>query len=178
MNALYPAPPNGCSSRSRNAALPPASRPRLPSRLLCSASRTMSRRSWPISRSVRRTGAPHSQGAFKMTLVLVTGGTGHLGQDLVRTLLWQGHRVRVLARSSRRDSNPHPDLEWAIGDLATGRGLQAALEGVHTVINAATFSPIARRGGIRPVDFITSPSEVDVEGTERLLALSRTANVR
>jgi uncharacterized protein YbjT (DUF2867 family) len=113
-----------------------------------------------------------------MTLVLVTGGTGHLGQDLVRTLLWQGHRVRVLARSSRRDSNPHPDLEWAIGDLATGRGLQAALEGVHTVINAATFSPIARRGGIRPVDFITSPSEVDVEGTERLLALSRTANVR
>ena len=46
------------------------------------------------------------------------------------------------------------------------------------MINAATFSPIARRGGIRPVDFITSPSEVDVEGTERLLALSRTANVR
>jgi uncharacterized protein YbjT (DUF2867 family) len=113
-----------------------------------------------------------------MTLILVTGGTGHLGQDLVRTLLRRGDRVRVLARSPRRD--PHPDLnvEWATGDLATGQGLQAALEGVHTVINAATFSPIARRGGIRPMDFITSPSDVDVEGTERLLALSRAANVR
>jgi uncharacterized protein YbjT (DUF2867 family) len=109
-----------------------------------------------------------------MTLVLVTGGTGHLGQDLVRTLLRQGHRIRVLARSPRRD----PDVEWAIGDLANGQGLQAALEGVHTVINAATFSPIARRGGIRPVDFIKSPSDVDVEGTERLLALSRAANVQ
>jgi uncharacterized protein YbjT (DUF2867 family) len=109
-----------------------------------------------------------------MTLVLVTGGTGHLGQDLVRTLVGRGNRVRVLARSPRHD----PDVEWAIGDLATGQGLQAALAGVHTVINAATFSPIARRGGIRPVDFVKSPSAVDVEGTERLLALSRTANVQ
>jgi uncharacterized protein YbjT (DUF2867 family) len=109
-----------------------------------------------------------------MTLVLVTGGTGHLGQDLVRTLLRQGNRVRVLARSPRRD----PDVEWATGDLATGQGLQAALEGVHTVINAATFSPIARRGSIRPVDFVKSPSEVDVEGTERLLVGSRAANVQ
>ena len=41
-----------------------------------------------------------------MTLVLVTGGTGHLGQDLVRTLLWQGHRVRVLARIPARFQSP------------------------------------------------------------------------
>ena len=97
-----------------------------------------------------------------------------MGQDLVRTLLRRGDRVRVLARSPRRD----PDVEWATGDLASGEGLQAALDSVHTVINAATFSPIARRGGIRPVDFFTSPSGVDVEGTERLLALSRAANVQ
>src|SRR4051812_12549931 len=109
-----------------------------------------------------------------MTLTLVTGGTGHLGQDLVRTLRRQGNRVRVLARSPRGGS----DVEWAIGDLATGQGLQAALRDVHTVINAATFSPIARRGGVRPVDFITSPSAVDVEGTERLLALSRQEGIR
>jgi uncharacterized protein YbjT (DUF2867 family) len=109
-----------------------------------------------------------------MTLVLVTGGTGHLGQDLVPTLLRQGNRVRVLARSPRRDG----DVEWAVGDLATGQGLQAALRGVHTVINAATFSPIARRGGIRPVDFLKSPSDVDVEGTERLLALSRDEGIQ
>lgn len=109
-----------------------------------------------------------------MTLILVTGGTGHLGQDLVRTLLTQGERVRVLARSPRRD----PAVEWAVADLASGEGVEAALEGVHTVINAATFSPIARRGNVRPVDFIRSPSDVDVEGTERLLALSRAARVR
>jgi uncharacterized protein YbjT (DUF2867 family) len=110
-----------------------------------------------------------------MSLVLVTGGTGHLGRDLVSRLVGEGHRVRVFARSRRPDT----DVEWAIGDLATGEGLPAALEGVHTVINAATYSPIARRGGsIRPMDFFKSPSAVDVEGTELLLTLCREANIQ
>ena len=109
-----------------------------------------------------------------MTLVLVTGGTGHLGRDLVSRLLRAGHRVRVLARSPR----PGNEVEWAIGDLATGEGVQAALQGVHTVINAATCSPVAQRGGFKPVDFFTSPSAVDIEGTARLLALCRDASVR
>lgn len=109
-----------------------------------------------------------------MTLVLVTGGTGHLGQDIVTRLVHAGHRVRLFARSPR----PSMQVEWAIGDLATGEGLQAALQDVDTVINAATCSPIARRGGIRPVDFFRSPSAVDVEGTERLLALCHEASVQ
>src|SRR3954447_22465156 len=109
-----------------------------------------------------------------MTIVLVTGGTGHLGRDLVERVVRDGHRVRVFARSARRETS----VEWAIGDLATGEGLQPALQGVDTVINAATFSPIARRGGIRPVDFFKSPTAVDVEGTERLLALCREAGIR
>src|SRR5206468_1891121 len=115
------------------------------------------------------------QGRPEMTLVLVTGGTGHLGRDLVDRLVQKGHRVRVFARSPRSDAN----VEWAVGDLATGEGLQAALQGVDTVINAATFSPIARRGGgIRPVDFFKSPSAVDVEGTERLLELCHEADIQ
>jgi uncharacterized protein YbjT (DUF2867 family) len=109
-----------------------------------------------------------------MPLVLVTGGTGHLGRDVVTRLVREGHRVRVFARSPL----PSTDVESAIGDLATGEGLQAALQGVHTVINAATDSPIARRGRIRPVDLFRSPSAVDVKGTERLLALCREASVQ
>ncbi len=108
-----------------------------------------------------------------MASVLVTGGTGHLGRDIVDRLVRDGHRVRVFARSPHARS----DVEWAAGDLATGAGLQDALRGVDTVINAATFSPIARRGGIRPVDFFRSPSAVDVEGTARLLSSSSDASV-
>ena len=109
-----------------------------------------------------------------MTIVLVTGGTGHLGKDLVDRLVRSGHQVRLFARSKRERS----DVEWAIGDLATGKGLSAALRGVHTVINAATHSPVAQRGGFRPVDFFKSPSDVDAEGTRRLLDLSQQASVQ
>jgi uncharacterized protein YbjT (DUF2867 family) len=109
-----------------------------------------------------------------MNPVLVTGGTGHLGRDLVRRLVAEGHRVRVLARSP----GPETDAEWAIGDLATGEGLAAALRDVHTVINAATYSPIARRGAVRAVDFFRSPSGVDVDGTRRLLAQCEKAGIQ
>lgn len=108
-----------------------------------------------------------------MTLTLVTGGTGHLGRDIVDRLVRNGRRVRVFARSPGTRS----DVEWTIGDLATGAGLRQALHDVDTVINAATCSPIARRG-VRPMDFFRSPSAVDVEGTERLLLLSGKAEVR
>lgn len=109
-----------------------------------------------------------------MTLTLVTGGTGHLGRDVVDRLVRDGRRVRVFARSP----GMRTDVEWAAGDLATGAGLREALRGVDTIINAATCSPIARRGGIRPIDVFRSPSAVDVEGTERLLSLCREADVR
>src|SRR3569623_2155295 len=99
-----------------------------------------------------------------MTLTLVTGGTGHLGRDIVDRLVRDGRRVRVFARAPGARS----DVEWAIGDLATVAGLRDALQGIDTVINAATFSPIARRGGIRPIDFFRSPSAVEVDGSKRL----------
>ncbi len=109
-----------------------------------------------------------------MALTLVTGGTGHLGRDIVDRLVRDGRRVRVFARSPGMRS----DVEWAAGDLATGAGLQEALHSVDTVINAATCSPIARRGGIRPIDFFRSPSAVDVGGAERLLSLCAEAGVK
>ena len=88
--------------------------------------------------------------------ILVTGGTGHLGRDIVGQLLDQGRRVRVLARLPGND----PRVEWARGDLSTGAGLGEALAGVDTVINAATFSPIAQRGRIRPVDTLVGIAPV------------------
>lgn len=109
-----------------------------------------------------------------MVLTLVTGGTGHLGRDIVDRLVREGRPVRMLARSRGVRS----DVEWAIGDLATGAGLRDALRDVDTVIHAATCSPIARRGGIRPSDFFTSPSAVDLEGTGRLLSCCGDARVR
>ena len=107
-----------------------------------------------------------------MDTVLVTGGTGHLGRDLVSRLK-RSYRVRVLARSPGSDH----DVEWIRGDLATGEGVADAVAGSQSVIHAATLSPAARRGYVVPKDLWSSPSEVDRDGTAQLLEKSAAAGV-
>jgi len=72
-----------------------------------------------------------------MTLppILVTGGTGTLGQQVVSRLREAGREVRVL---SRRSCTGHDGLVLATGDLATGEGLAAAVRGVGTVVHCAS----------------------------------------
>ncbi|MEU4405608.1 SDR family oxidoreductase [Streptosporangium sp. NPDC023963] len=77
--------------------------------------------------------------------ILVTGGTGTLGRHVVDRLAAAGHPARVLSRTR----------EPYIGDLRTGAGLGAALDGVGTVVHLASD----------PRD-----SSADVEGTRRLIA--------
>ncbi|MEU6883293.1 SDR family oxidoreductase [Streptomyces sp. NPDC046712] len=108
-----------------------------------------------------------------MDTVLVTGGTGHLGRDVVARLK-PTHRVRVLSRYPGSD----PDVEWIRGDLATGEGIAAAVAGAQVVVHAATLSPAAKRGYLLPADLWRSPPEVDVDGTRRLLEAADRAGVR
>lgn len=105
--------------------------------------------------------------------ILVTGGTGHLGRSVVAGLKECGHHVRVLARSPGKDAH----VEWVQGDLATGEGIVAAVTGVEAIVHAATHSPAAQRGGFRPLDFVRSPTDVDIDGTQALLAAAEEAAV-
>src|SRR5665213_4076890 len=77
--------------------------------------------------------------------ILVTGGTGHLGRVVVARLTEEGHQVRVLARRPCVD----PSVEWITGALATGDGVRGAVDGVDTIVHAATRSPAAQRGRFR-----------------------------
>jgi uncharacterized protein YbjT (DUF2867 family) len=62
--------------------------------------------------------------------ILVTGGTGRLGHPTVDALRARGHEVRILSRTAGPDR--------VVGDLATGSGLTAALDGVDAVVHLAT----------------------------------------
>jgi uncharacterized protein YbjT (DUF2867 family) len=81
--------------------------------------------------------------------VVVTGGTGRLGQRLIEPLQQAGHSVRQM---SRRGTGPG----GVRGDLATGFDLTTALAGAEAVVHAATDP----RG---------DPWQVDVAGTRRLV---------
>jgi uncharacterized protein YbjT (DUF2867 family) len=66
--------------------------------------------------------------------VLVTGGTGTLGRLVVPRLRQAGRSVRVL---SRRDHAPADGVAFVRGDLTTGEGVDAAVDGVDTVLHCA-----------------------------------------
>src|SRR2546427_6694827 len=94
--------------------------------------------------------------------VLVTGGTGTLGRPAVQRLVERGQEVRVLPR------RPSPALRSGVaavrGDLSTGAGIAAAVEGADTVLHAASNTGLGLGRG-------------DVAGTERLLDAARSAGV-
>jgi len=66
-------------------------------------------------------------------MLLVTGATGFIGNHLVEKLSASGVPVRALVRRIDRDW-PCPTARC---DLATGQGLEEALDGVDTVIHLA-----------------------------------------
>ena len=66
--------------------------------------------------------------------LLVTGGTGTLGRLVVPRLREAGCQLRVL---SRRSHEPGDGIEYLVGDLATGEGLDAAVDGVGTIVHLA-----------------------------------------
>jgi uncharacterized protein YbjT (DUF2867 family) len=66
--------------------------------------------------------------------VLVTGGTGALGRLVVRRLQEAGSNVRVLSRRSRKSED---GIEFMTGDLATGEGIEAAVDGIEIIVHCA-----------------------------------------
>jgi uncharacterized protein YbjT (DUF2867 family) len=66
--------------------------------------------------------------------ILVTGGTGTLGRLVVPRLRADGHTVRVLSRGGREAGN---GIELVTGDLATGEGIDAAVDGAEVVVHCA-----------------------------------------
>ena len=68
--------------------------------------------------------------------ILVTGGTGTLGRLVVARLREAGRDVRVLSRHGG-GAEADATVEYVTGDLATGAGVEAAVEGIEVVVHCA-----------------------------------------
>ena len=71
-------------------------------------------------------------------MILITGSTGHLGANLVRRLLDDGHAVRVLLRpESDNCSLDGLDVERVFGDLSDPRACRAAVNDCDRIHHCA-----------------------------------------
>ena len=108
--------------------------------------------------------------------VLVTGGAGFIGSNLVRRLLAEEHEVVVLDNLSsgyRCNVTPHTRLRLIEGDVRDDCALADALPGIEVVFHFA-----ASVGNKRSIDNPIADADINVMGTLRLLEAARRARVR
>src|SRR5947209_17449116 len=109
--------------------------------------------------------------------VLVTGGAGFIGSNLVDELIRQGARVRVIDDFSTgfRENLEEikGDFDFIQGDICDDAALTKALDGVEVVFHEAAL-PSVPRSVENPVE----THRVCVDGTFKLLLKAKEAGVR
>lgn len=83
--------------------------------------------------------------------ILVIGGTGTVGSEVVRGLLGKGENVRVLTRDPARTRDLPQRAEGAVGDLTRPESLRDAFSGVDAVFTATPLSPTETEEGLAAV---------------------------
>ena len=99
-----------------------------------------------------------------MTTLAITGGTGFVGQHLLRMAVEQNSQVRALTRRAQDSS----DVAWIEGALDKPDSLARLVEGADAVIHVA-----GRIGGTR-----AQFEEANVTGTANIVEAARAAGVR
>jgi 3beta-hydroxy-delta5-steroid dehydrogenase/steroid delta-isomerase len=108
--------------------------------------------------------------------VLVTGGSGFVGANLVNELLDRGHEVRSFDRAAS-PLPPHPRLEVIEGDICDPESVAAAVARIDTVFHTAAI--IDLMGGASVTEEYRQRSfAVNVKGTENLVQAAQAAGVK
>jgi len=103
--------------------------------------------------------------------VLVAGGNGFIGTNLVDELVERGHDVTVLARTPDAAALPE-GVATISGDITAYESIESAPEGHDVVVNLVALSPLFEpKGGNKMHD------EIHRHGTENLVRAAENAGV-
>ena len=103
--------------------------------------------------------------------LFLTGGSGYIGRNIIRSFVEAGFRVRALARS-RKSSDVVAGLgaEPVMGDLLDSQALRSGMAGVSQVIHAAADTD-------HGMDSV-SQQEVNLQGTRNVYEAAKAQGVR
>ena len=108
--------------------------------------------------------------------VLVTGGSGFVGANLVTELLDRGHHVRSFDRAPSPLA-AYPLLEVITGDICDTETVAKAVDGIDTIIHTAAI--IDLMGGASVTEEYRQCSfAVNVDGTKNLVHAAQAAGVK
>ena len=103
---------------------------------------------------------------------LVTGGTGLVGNNVIRTLLNQGRRVRTLVRSRSGERELDGlDVERIVGDVTNADAVRQAVTGARIVIHSAAMVHVGWWQ-------LAEMRRVNVEGTRLIAQAARREGAR
>ncbi len=104
-------------------------------------------------------------------MILITGGTGFIGNVLIRHLSNLGHPIKLLIRPSKETPNFPKGIpvQTAIASFKDQKGLQAAMKGVDIIYHLASALSSGRKANL---------TEVDIQGTQALSQAAAQAKVK
>lgn len=102
-----------------------------------------------------------------MKRILVTGGSGFLGINLIRHLLKKGFKVRSFDKVPF-DYPEENQIEAIQGDIRDVKRLKEAMDGIDAVVHCAAALPL-----YKPSDIFST----DVQGTENVLKTAQSEGV-
>lgn len=104
--------------------------------------------------------------------VLVVGGTGFIGTNVVRELVDRGHAVTVLARAAENDL-PADTVRVANGDVTEYGSIEGAFAEQEVVVNLVALSPLFTPDGGEGMH-----ERVHADGTENVVEAAEAHDVR
>ncbi len=106
-------------------------------------------------------------------MIVVTGGTGYIGSHIVRRLVQDGKKVRVLVHNRERAVSEGRlaglDVEWAEGNITRQESLEPAFQGASAVIHTVAIA--IEKGG-------RTYEEINYQGTVNALDACKKVGVK
>lgn len=103
--------------------------------------------------------------------VLLTGGTGFLGKNLLKSLLEKDFNLKVLVRDESKTSELPKDVEVVMGDIRDRETLFKASKDVKGIFH---LSALVKSWVKRIPDYY----EINVDGTRNILEISRKRDIK